>query len=285
MLAKALCAAFFLLGAAVQARAQAAPEDLQASPWTQVHSARIRLIAGPTAMPAGRPILAALQVDLADGWKTYWRMPGDAGVPPEFVWNGSTNVAAVNVLYPAPKRLSEPAGDTVGYKHQAIFPIEIRPTDASKPVIVKLALALGVCREICIPVEANTSLTLVPGKAGRLPEVIATALERVPRQNSARRPNDPELARTTAVLDGASPKLRIDARFPAGASGADIFIEAPDGIFVPLPKRMSESASGDVVRFEADLSRGGNAQELRGKTLTLTMVSDAGASTAQWTLP
>ncbi len=71
--------------------------------------------------------------------------------------------------------------------------------------------------------------------------------------------------------------------FPGGTKGADVFIEAPDGIYVPLPKKLAEDAQG-VVRYAVELAPA-LAKELRGKTVTLTMVSDAGASEGQWTLP
>ena len=88
----------------------------------------------------------------------------------------------------------------------------------------------------------------------------------------------------TASLDGGAPRLSIEARFPQGGRGADVFVEAPEGLYVPLPKRLPDAADG-TLRFEVDLSRGGNARELKAKTLTLTLVSDAGATEATWTVP
>jgi len=86
------------------------------------------------------------------------------------------------------------------------------------------------------------------------------------------------------VLDGERPHLVIEARFPPGSRGGDVFIEAPDSIYIPQPRRLSDG-SGDTQRFEVDLSRGDNARELKGKTLTLTLVSDAGATEITWTVP
>src|SRR5215470_3248851 len=132
----------------------------QASAWSELLNARARLIGGAPATPGAKSYLAGVEIALDEGWKTYWRMPGDAGVPPNFDWSGSSNVAAVTVLYPAPRRMSEPAADTVGYKHEVLFPVEVVPKDASQPVHLALALEFGVCREICIPAEAKLSLAL-----------------------------------------------------------------------------------------------------------------------------
>jgi DsbC/DsbD-like thiol-disulfide interchange protein len=256
-----------------------------ASPWVELHAARVRLVAGAPAVKSAKSYLAGVEITLAEGWKTYWRTPGDAGVPPLFDWTGSTNVAAIEVRYPAPSRLPEPAAQTIGYKNSVIFPVEVTPRDAMQPVDLKLSAQFGICQEICIPAETTISLTLVPSQLeGKASPALLAALERVPRPQASRRAGDPELVRVTASLDGAAPRLLIEARFPRGDRGADVFVEAPEGLYVPAPKRLPDSADG-TLRFEVDLSRGGNARELKAKTLTLTLVGDVGATEATWTLP
>jgi DsbC/DsbD-like thiol-disulfide interchange protein len=106
----------------------------------------------------------------------------------------------------------------------------------------------------------------------------------VPRPQASRRAGDPELTGVAAILDGARPHVSIAARFPGGDRGADAFVEAPEGLYVPLPKRLADTADG-TLRFEIDLSRSDTARDLKGKTLTLTLVSAAGATEAVWTVP
>jgi DsbC/DsbD-like thiol-disulfide interchange protein len=227
--------------------------------------------------------LAGLEIVLADGWKTYWRMPGDAGVPPSFDWAGSGNVAAIKVLYPAPMRMPEAGGESIGYKQAVLLPIEITPEDPAKPLVLKLVLEFGVCREICIPATGDFDFTIPAGPTGSPPPEIAAALGRVPRPQQSRLKNDPELKRLAVNHDAPSPRLTIEAAFQDGAKGADVFVEAPEGLYVPLPKKLPVDASG-VVRFETNLGRD-LTKDLKGKTLTITLVSDAGASEAQWTFP
>src|SRR5262245_54803089 len=133
-----------------------------ATPWLELHAARARLLAGPPAAEASRSYLAGFEVSLAEGWKTYWRTPGDAGVPPLFDWTGSSNAATIKVLYPAPHRMQEPGAQTIGYSSTVIFPIEVTPGDRGKPVELKLTVEFGICREICIPAEAKLSLIVSP---------------------------------------------------------------------------------------------------------------------------
>jgi DsbC/DsbD-like thiol-disulfide interchange protein len=247
-----------------------------ASPWVDLHKARVRLVAGARQT---RSYLAGVEITLADEWKTYWRNPGDAGVPPIFDWMGSTNVASIKTLYPAPSRIPESAAETIGYKGAVLFPVVVTPQDVGKPVELKLLLEFGICREICIPAQAMLSLT-IPAEAlasKEQPSAILAGLARVPRPQAERRPEDPELRSMTSRLDGPEPQLRFTVRFPGGGKGGDLFIEAPEGIYVPLPKRLADAADG-TARFEVDLARSDIARDLKGKTLTLTLVSDAGAT-------
>lgn len=282
----AICAVVVLvLAVAAVAQGQGVVRVNLVSPWVELHAARVRLLAGAPVVKSARSYLAGVEITLDEGWKTYWRTPGDAGVPPLFDWKGSTNVAAIKVRYPAPRRLQEPGAETIGYTSAVIFPVEVVPGDPSKPVGLELTLEFGVCRDICIPAEAKLSLALLPSQLeGDPAPALVAALGRVPRPQASRRATDPEMRRVTVDLDGGTPRLSIEARFPQGGRGADVFVEAPEGLYVPLPKRLPDATDG-TLRYEVDLSRGGNARELKAKTLTLTLVGDAGAMEATWTVP
>jgi DsbC/DsbD-like thiol-disulfide interchange protein len=258
-------------------------ETLNATSWAEVLNARVRMMGGAvlTADAKSSP-LAGVEIVLADGWKTYWRFPGDSGVPPVFHWSGSLNLASVKVLYPAPSRLTDAGGDVIGYRHQVIFPVELSPLDAKKPIELKLTIEFGICKDICIPAEANMALTIPPSAAGASDALVA-ALDRVPRAPDRRRAGDPELKRVFAKLDAPRPRLIVEALFPRGAADADVFIEAPDGLFVALPKRSNTSVAG-VANFEVDLTRSSDLQDLMGKELRVTLVCDIGAAEAFWTL-
>ncbi|MEQ1613439.1 MAG: protein-disulfide reductase DsbD domain-containing protein [Hyphomicrobiaceae bacterium] len=240
------------------------------------------MIAGTYAKPGGPTrTVAGIEIAMADGWKTYWRNPGDAGgVPPYFDWAGSDNLASAKVLFPAPSRLKDASGDSVGYKKTVVFPVEVTAKDPMKPVTLNLAMEFGVCREICVPAEAKFSITL-QAAGSQLPAGLATALERVPRKAADRRPADPELKATRATLTGDKPKLAVDVAFTGDGAGADVFIEAPDGVYLSLPKK-SQSATAGVQTFEVDLATGVDIAEIKGKAVVVTMVSAAGQSEATW---
>ena len=245
-----------------------------ASAWAEGHNSRARLVGG-----AG---MAGIELQLPEGWKTYWRTPGDAGgVPPSFDWAGSENLESAEVLYPAPKRFTDQSGDTVGYKGDVTFPVRLKPKDPAKPIDVSVTVDYGVCKDICIPAEAKLALTVPPDAA--MPEDLVEAMAKIPAPPEGRRESDPVLTKTVAELSAPKPKLTIEATFPAGTEHADAFVEAPGGLYVPLPKKTADDGKGKVT-FEIDLGSDVDLEALKGKPLTVTIVSDKGQSEATFPL-
>jgi DsbC/DsbD-like thiol-disulfide interchange protein len=253
-----------------------------ATAWSKERpESKARLTAGKSS---GK-IVAAIEVELADGWKTYWRFPGDGGgVPPSFDWEKSTNLASAKVLYPEPLRMADKVGDTLGYKGRVIYPVLIEPKDPAQPVVLDLAFDYGVCRDVCIPAAAELKLTVPAGDPTPSPAAVETALKRVPRTPETRAPNDPKLIKAIAKLDGPKPTLTIEAEFPGGTKDADVFVESPNGFYIPLPKPQSGQPIGpNGLRFEIDLTGGVDPADIKGKPALVTMVSPAGASQAGFT--
>lgn len=122
---------------------------------------RISLLAGPDVHD-GAPFLAGLELDLAPGWKTYWKRAGDSGFAPHFDWSASENVATVDLRWPAPRRFDEPGDTTFGYKGEVIWPLLVEPVDASAPVALRLTVQYGVCATICIPRQDDIELVIPP---------------------------------------------------------------------------------------------------------------------------
>ena len=102
--------------------------------------------------------MAAIRITLAPGWHTYWRAPGEAGIPPQFDWSGSKNISAVNVHWPVPKLFSENGMWYLGYERQVVLPIEIAP-NAEGDIALDGVMDLGVCSDICMPLQAAIGAT------------------------------------------------------------------------------------------------------------------------------
>ncbi len=117
---------------------------------------------------------AALRLTMADGWKTYWRSPGETGIPPQFDWRGSRNLVGVETIWPTP-RVSEDFGLlTIGYERELVLPIRVLPKRGGQDVRLKGLVEIGVCREVCIPAELRVNATLNPGSAKRDPRIAAS---------------------------------------------------------------------------------------------------------------
>ncbi len=256
-----------------------ATADDVASPWVAGFNNKSRLLAG-LADARGGKLYAGVQIDMPAGWKTYWRAPGDAGgVPPEFDFSASKNLGSARVLYPAPHRSVDKAGTTIGYKDRVTFPVELIATDPSQPVGLKLKAAYGVCKDICIPAEAELEL-MVPIDISTSAE-IAAALQSIPR-TILDPATDPQLSAWRIESRDGKPALILETLDPAGADG-DAFVDADAGLYLPPPKKIS-STDGRAV-YEVDLTDGVDIKDLKTKPIKVTLVGGKGQSETSITLP
>lgn len=247
------------------------------SPWLDTYKARSRLIAGTVGTGAEKRLYAFVEVAMGPKWKTYWRNPGDAGgIPPAFDWSRSQNLASATVLYPAPKRLVDRAGATIGYKERVVFPVAIAAQDPAKPVRLDLDLYIGICLDICVPTEAALRLEIPPGETGAAPRHAAAALAHVPRTDAERSERDPRLVKVSPEIGADPPRLVLEAEFQD--AGAEMFLEAPDGLYIPVPRRISAGLGGREV-FEVALGAE-EAKKLVGRTIRATLVGETSASDA-----
>jgi DsbC/DsbD-like thiol-disulfide interchange protein len=270
-----------VFSATVLAAAGAAAEEI-ASPWLEGYKARTRLLAGQVERDGKPRLLAFVEIELPPGWKTYWRNPGDAGgLPPAFDFSNSENLASAKVLYPAPIRMTDKAGTTIGYMSHVIFPVEIAAQDGAQPVNLRAALQFGICKDICVPVDAAAELEIPAEAKGELSEEALAAVARVPRAEGQRQEDDPALTHVEQRLTGPAPTLVLDAKFAGDGGGGDIFLEAPDGLYIPVPVKVAAKGDGNVT-FEVKLDSDTDLAALKGKQITATLVDGSGASVASF---
>jgi hypothetical protein len=187
---------------------------------------------------------AGIEIDLKPGALTYWRQPGDAGVPPVFVFDGSINLASARVFYPAPTRIKEDESEAFGYLDKVVFPLHVTASDKTKPVVLKLTVDYAVCERICIPVKARAEITLPEARSEAQTNAITEAEAQVPRQLSA-----PETANDVALVTvpgTAHLKTHLTWRLIWKGPGAitDLFAEEPVGWYfetkkTPIPNEFS----------------------------------------------
>jgi DsbC/DsbD-like thiol-disulfide interchange protein len=260
--------------ALIGARAAAAADDV--SRWEGDARSSARLIAGSQPVAGTAPLRAGIEIKLKPGWHTYWRYPGDAGVPPQFDFKASQNVKQIEVLWPAPERLAEVGGLTViGYAHDLILPLRIVPQDRAKPVVLRVKLDYAVCEKLCVPAEAKSELALRGGPASQ-DAALAAAEARVPKKvklgeggalsiRSVRREDGPD-----------RPRVWVDVAAPMGAM-VDLLAEGPTPQWsLPLPTPVDGAPEG-LQRFVFELDGMPAGAKALGATLTLTAVTPKGA--------
>ena len=206
----ALAAAFSLLLSGSPASAA----DAFSTDWALAAKSRARLIAGGGD-------LAGFEIALSPGAITYWRDPGDAGLPPTLDFSGSDNVASVEPEFPAPKRIKEAdGGEAFGYDRSVVLPLRVKPRDPAKPATLKLNADFAVCEKVCLPAKAHLELTLPSAPGSPLAGAIEAALATVPR---AVPPKD-----FGAFQALGADSWRLCAAHEDGPP-RDLFIEAPEG--------------------------------------------------------
>jgi DsbC/DsbD-like thiol-disulfide interchange protein len=256
-----------VMASAVPARAA------DASPWSEDSHAAIRLIAG-TNQKGASTLRAGVEIRLAPGWHTYWRYPGDAGVPPRFDFSGSQNLAAAGVSYPAPRLLADETGNSLGYDKDVIFPVLVTPREAGKPVRLRVVVDYAICEKLCVPAKGSAELTLAAGASGRDAALVA-AEARVPRPASAA---DAGLsARRSTAAGGQKARVLVDVAVPAGKQVA-LFAEGPTPEWaLPVPKPVEGAPAGHQrFGFELDgLPPGVDANDKIPLVLTMVRGADA----------
>lgn len=212
--------------------------------------------------------MTALHLSLAPGWKTYWRSPGDAGIPPLFDWSGSENVKAVHLHWPRPHVFEFNGFTTVGYKGEFVLPMEVIPADPGRPVRLKGSVELGVCDDICLPASFAFD-TLLSG-AGAPDPMIDAAL-----QDGPLRADQAGLATIGCTVDPIADGLRITATMALPASGGEetvVFESATPGIWVSSAET---SRQGKTLTAVAEMvPPQGTPFALDRSAVTLTVISD-----------
>ena len=243
-----------------------AAED--ASRWDGDSRSAVRLIAGSAA---GSVLRAGVEIRLKSGWHTYWRYPGDAGVPPRFDFTGSQNVKAVDVLWPAPQPIPEHNLVTIGYTGDVILPLAVVPENSAKPVKLRLKLDYAVCEALCVPAEAKAELELTAGPSLQ-DAALAAAEARVPKKTVLGEGSALAI-KSVRREDGAGRRrVIVDVATPVGARVAQCAEGPPPDWALPVPKAVDGAPSGSQ-RFAFALDGAPPGATYDGAPIALTAIA------------
>ncbi|WP_153770869.1 protein-disulfide reductase DsbD domain-containing protein [Labrenzia sp. CE80] len=254
-----ILASFTYLSVLVSSAASAAVTE-----WASVHGGAVRLIAsGPLQDGTYK---AGIEFSMEPGWHTYWRFPGEAGIPPMINFEASKNLQKSEVLFPAPSRYDDGFSNSIVYHDAVVLPVIVTPEDAGAPIDLSLSMFFGICKDICVPGDANLSLSLSPdGKT----DALATKLI------------DRDLELVPAAMSNAAPKvLGVDAETTdnghqflitaevSDTAEIDLFAEGPEGSYIALPALLQRDGAQAIW----SLSSRGLVQSEKGSSLTFVLV-------------
>lgn len=239
-----------------------------ATEWVVTDQSRVRVISELDGVKDRKYIHLGLQMQLQPGWKTYWRSPGDAGIPPQLDWRGSVNLASAEIAWPRPEKFDVLGFQTWGYHDEVIYPIRITLEDASRPVTLTMNLFYGICGSVCIPYQHEFTLNLSNASANRVAggTMIEDYLSRVPKREADTN-SLMEVVRSSRVSREA---FEINARAQNGFDQPGMIVEEGRGTFFHIAPPIM-SADGKTARFSVTADFAESSDDISDLPLTLTI--------------
>ena len=214
--------------------------------------------------------LAAVAIRLAPGWHTYWRVPGDAGIPPSFDWSGSRNLAAVAYEWPHPTVFDNGDMRTIGYAGTLILPVRLTAADPAAPLELVLAASFGVCADICVPDAATATARLAPGAPDEGRAEIEAALAQ-----RARTASEAGVVDATCSLSPGADGYQLEARVTfADAPGPGQVAVLESGQPEVWIGAAESETRGRTVVARAPVAGGAAGPVLERRSLRLTVLDD-----------
>lgn len=216
-------------------------------------------------------VMSAVRFRLAPGWKTYWRAPGEAGIPPQFSWSESENLGSAGFHWPVPDVFTTSGLRSIGYHDEVVIPLELTPQDPSDALFLAGHVDLGICDEICVPVSLDFATDLAVGTR-RDPAIVAALVNRPLTADEA---GVSDLSCSFAPEDDG---MRITAAMNLASGGLDemVVIEA-GGPGVWVSPAQSAREGGRLVASAMVKSTGDMPVVLDREHLRLTIIDDHGA--------
>ena len=218
------------------------------SDWVVNDKSKVRLISAKTSIDNSNNILVALEYQLEKDWKTYWKSPGGGGFPQKIIWNNSQNIENIEIDWPTPKEFEILGLTSLGYEEKVIFPLEIKLKDKNQIADININVNYLVCKNICIPGNANLFLELQPGK-GNYTEFfheIEKVRSSLPVQNINLTPIYDFDTKVTKYLDQI--EIEIVAKSDKEFFNSNVFLHTPFGLPV---EKSTDSISFNLKKLNS----------------------------------
>ena len=240
----------------------------EVSAWADNEGGRMRLVA--LAPDAGGKIRAALQIEPKPGWITYWKEPGNSGIPPQITIAPESGVTLDAIAYPVPKHFFNGAIEDIAYDGPVTLPLSL--TAAGKgPVTIDAAAFIGICKDICIPFQANLQLKLGPAIQSHPEEeaILQAADARLPK------PPSQDFDVTAHAMSPDRKTLSLDLVLPGegageGKAAPDIIVTGPSGY--AFTKQIGGKRDGAAFKVDISIGKLPKDYDMAGKQWSVLVI-------------
>ncbi|TBF76664.1 protein-disulfide reductase DsbD domain-containing protein [Rhizobium leguminosarum] len=240
----------------------------EVSAWADNEGGRMRLVA--LAPDAGGKIRAALQIEPKPGWITYWKEPGNSGIPPQITIAPESGVTLDAIAYPVPKHFFNGAIEDIAYDAPVTLPLSL--TAAGKgPVTIDAAAFIGICKDICIPFQANLQLKLGPAIQSHPEEeaILQAADARLPK------PPSQDFDVTAHAMSPDRKTLSLDLVLPnegpgEGKAAPDIIVTGPSGY--AFTKQIGGKRDGATFKVAISIGKLPKDYDMAGKQWSVLVI-------------
>ncbi len=257
-----------LLAALLVLACVAAPAHALEGAWAQKAHSSVRVLALGASPTDPDAVILGIHIRMQPGWETYWRSPGDAGVPPDFFFDDTENIDELYVDWPLPTKKVTAGMTTYVYQGEVLLPITVYPHDRTQPIKLRMKITYAACRDVCMLEEADLALDVAADhNDDRLAELFA--------KNAARMPvldNTPEVAieRVNAAAADGKQRLEVVARAAAPWIDPQVIIEAEPG-FAFKPAVITPTMEGRRIIARAEYTHAAGLQIPEGATVVVTV--------------
>ncbi len=244
------------------------------SQWQESEGGSVRLVT--VGLPEGDGRLrGALEIDLKPGWKTYWRNPGSAGIPPQIDISRNAHISAAELQYPAPERIHDGETQWAGYTQSVALPVTFTLDQANAATLIDVDVFLGICETICIPFQA--SFTFDPAADA---DNISDAL--TVRRAFASLPSPADAAFGIVSAERTGGAVLLTGNVPPSTSDPTLFLDHERAHLLATPKL--ESRDGDTVSFVVEIL-GDDIGKLESTPLIYTLTAGGEAVSGDIQIP
>ena len=213
-------------------------------------------------------IVYGLKISLNEGWKTYWHTPGPFGFKPQFDFEGSLNISNLNVLWPSPKVFGSSGFESIGYENEVILPIIIQAKVSSNPVNLKIEGRIGICYDVCVPIEFETQSEFKTLSKDINTDLLA-ALANLPLS-----PSDLDKNKARCTITFGPTSFEIEADIPyLEKENSNIFFSIKgyrDSLRIEQPKQFTP---GKIISASGDWYDKPNVK-ISGDLITITQIDE-----------